>query len=162
MWFLSTIRLITRISARVIYSWLWWIPTRLTLIAIAGYFGLMYVLFGSVHVYEIKEYFGGNKWGYLFGFNLPIGWPMLVSFISMMAQGKGSETSLQRAIRFRNGQMRIKPPKEASKILKQTSMLDLIENSDSDVMESAKRGFEAEYRNSSPTKVFKDFMGDDG
>lgn len=140
---------------------MWWIPTRLTVIAIAGYFGLMYLLFGSVLVSEIKEYFGDNKWGYLFGFILPSGLPMFTAFVSMMAQGKSSETSLQKAIRFRNSQMRIKPPKEASNILKQTSILDVVENSDSDVMEKVKRGYEAEYGNSSVTNVFKRMMDDE-
>lgn len=161
MGLIAKIVIISRYLLWVIYLWMWWIPTRLTVIAIAGYFGMIYLLFGSILVSEIKEYFGDNKCGYLFGFILPFGFPMFLAFISMFAQGKNSETSLQRAIRFRNGQMQIKPPKEASKILKQTSMLDLIENSDSDVMEKAKRGFESEYRNSSATNVFKRMMDDE-
>lgn len=141
--------------------WIWVIPTRLTVLAIAVYFGLMYVLFGSVHVSEIKELLVGNKWGYFFGFILPFALPMFIAFISAFAQGKGAETSLQQAIRFRNSQMRIKPPKDASRILQKTSILDLMVNSNSDVMEKAKRGYEAEYGNSSPTKVFKDLMDED-
>ena len=139
--------------------WMWVIPKHLTIIAVAGYFGLMYLLFGTIHVAQIKIGFGDNKWGYFFGFILPLALPMLIAFFSMFSQGaSSSDNSLQRAIQFRNCQMRVKPPAEASNILKKTSLLDLIENSDSDVMLKAQRGFESQYGNSPPTRVFKDLM----
>jgi hypothetical protein len=141
--------------------WIWVIPTCLTILAIAGHFGLMYLVFDSVHVNEIKEYFGDNKWGYLFGFILPLALPMFIAFISAFAQGKGVESSLQQAMRFRNGQMRVKPPVEASKILRKTAFLDALNSEDSEVYEKARRGYDAQYGNSSPTKVYRDLMDDD-
>lgn len=161
MGLLRLLNIFIRIIIWGIYLWFWLVPTCLTVVAIAIYFGLIYWIFDTVHVSEIMEYFGGNKWGYFFGFILPFSLPMFIAFISAFAQGKRAETSLQQAIRFRNSQIRIKPPKEASNILKQTSMLDVIENSDSDVMEKVKRGFQAEYGNSSVTNVFKRMMDDE-
>jgi hypothetical protein len=103
------------------------------------YYGLIYWIFDTVHVTEIKEYFGDDKWGYLFGFLLPLALPIFIAFIAMMAHGKNSETSLQQAIRFRNGQMRVKSPVEASKILRKTAFLDALNSEDSEVYEKARR-----------------------
>ncbi len=162
MWLLNTIRLITRITSRIIYAWLWWIPTRLTVIAIAGYFGFIYLLYDTIHVSEIKQIYGDKKWGYFFGFFLPFAFPMFLAFISALAHGKGSSgSSLFQAIKFRNGQMRIKPPIEASTILRKTAFLDALNSNVSDTYHKARRGYDAQYGNSSPTRVFKDLMKDD-
>lgn len=143
----------------LIKIWIWVIPKNLTIIAIAGYFGLMYLLYGTIHVSEIKSDFGDNKWGYFFGFILPLALPMLIAFISMFSQGASSNgNSLQRAIQFRNSQMRNKTPIEASEVLKETSYLDALCKDDSDVFEKARRGFNAQYGNSPPTRVFEDIM----
>lgn len=160
MGLLRLLNIFIRIIIWGIYLWFWLVPTCLTVVAIAIYFGLIYWIFDTVHISEIKEYFGYDKWGYLFGFILPLALPMFIAFIAMMAQGKGAESSLQQAIRFRNGLMIVKPPVKASNILRKTAFLDALNSDDSEVYEKARRGYNAKYGNSSPTKVFNDLMDD--
>lgn len=50
--------------------------------------------------------------------------------------------------------------KDASEILKKTTYLDMLQKNDSDVFEKARRGFDATYGASSPTKAFRDLMDD--
>lgn len=143
--------------------WLWVIPTRLTILAIGLHLVLMYSIFGTVHVQEIKNIFNKNETAYFFGFTLPFSFPMFLSFLSAFAFDKmrSNETSLEQAIRFRNGQMRVKPPIEASKILRKTAYLDVLNSDESDVYESARRGYDASYSHKPPTEIFKDLMKDD-
>lgn len=152
----KTVRLVLLLAK----FWLWTIPTRLNVIGIGLYFGLIYVIFGTVHVQEIKALLGNDTTAYLFGFIQPFALPMFVAFISAFALSRqaSGKSSLEQALRFRNGQMSVKPDKEASRILRKTSYLDMLNSDDSDVFESARRGFSAQYGNKPPTKVFKDLM----
>lgn len=130
--------------------------------AVAGYFGLMYLIFGTVDVWQIKAQFEGNYWGYFIGFILPFTLPTFIAFFSAFAETRdSSRNSLQEALRYRNGQMRIKPDKEASKILRRTAYLDMLQSGDSEVFEQARRGFNATYGNKPPTDIFKDLMDND-
>lgn len=141
--------------------WIWVIPSRLTIIAIAGYFLLMLLLFGTVHVSEIKAML--SETAYLFGFVMPFALPMFIAFISAFGLSKqaSGRNSLEQAIKYRDGQMGVKPDVEASKILRKTAYLDMLNSHESEVFLSARRGFDAQYSTKSPTEVFKDLMNDD-
>lgn len=63
---------------------------------------------------------------------------MFLAFIYALAHGKGSSgSSLFQAIKFRNSQMLIKPPIEASSILRKTAFLDALNSDVSDAYDKA-------------------------
>ncbi len=151
---------IVRFILGLIYWWMWWIPTKLTLLAITFHLVVINIIWGTIDVLEIKENFEDSRLNYLLFFILPFGFTMFLAFISALSQGAlNNETSLNRAIRFRNAQMKNKTPKEAFNILISTSKLDVLKNADGEGYEKARRGFEAEQGNSSAAKVYRDFIG---
>lgn len=140
----------------------WWflkIPIRFSILALLGYCGLFFLLFGTMNLPKVENI--------LESIHLPkkswmiIGGPMFISFVALFVGGKGSKnvSSLDKVVQFRNGQMGISSDKKASEILQKTSELDAMQNNkDSEVYNKAKRGFEARFGTSSPATAFKELM----
>lgn len=152
---------VVRLILKIIYFWYWHIPTKFGMLAFIGYFLLIYIFFGAISVSEIKVILGKNDATFFICFWLPFAVPMLLSLGAIFGSSAGPKgKSLEDAIKFRNGQMNVSADKEASEILRKTSYLDMLNSNDSDVFKKARRGFDATYGASSPTKAFRDLMDD--
>lgn len=150
---------IIRFLARVIYLWYWWIPIQLGILSLMSYFGLIYLLFGTIDITEIQEILGNCETSFFLYFWVPFAVPIFLSLGACFASPVGSKSrSLDEAIRYRNGQMSVKPDKEAAEILGRTSYLDMLNSNDWNVFLAARQGFDARYGAKPPTEVFKDLM----
>lgn len=152
---------VVRLILKILYLWFWVIPIQFGMLAFICYFGLIYLLYGTISVSEIKMFLGKNDTTFFICYWLPFAVPMLLSLGAIFGSSLGSKSkSLEDAIIFRNGQMSKSSDKDASEILKKTTYLDMLQKNDSDVFEKARRGFDATYGASSPTKAFRDLMDD--
>lgn len=145
------------------YMWYWMIPIRLGALAFAGYFLLMYLIYGSLSPIEIRLFLKESGTTMFWGFFVPFGVPTLLSLGAMFGVTSPSAApnlnNINRAIQFRNGQMSVSTPQGAAEILEKTAHLDMIAaNSDQPVFNSALQGFDAKYGASSPTTVFNEMM----
>lgn len=161
---MSQLLKIILISLKVINYWLLVIPTKLSFFAFIGYNALIYLCFGEIDMNTIREDLGGRgSYMYLF-FMIFIGLPYIISFFSMFSQGMiapgvATNSALDRAIAYRNGQMNVSTPNKAYDIYKQTAHLDVIKaNSDNELGRKVARGFTAEMRNASPQEIYKKFV----
>lgn len=155
-----------KIPLKALYLWYWVIPIRFSVLAFAAYFGVMYLLYGSLYASDIQNVLEANGVGMFWGFVVPFVVPVFLSLGATFSGGgnpNASTSAIDDAIKFRNGQMNIAPPKKAAEILRKTAHLDVIQaNKDSnDVFKNASYGFDAKYGISSPTKVFDDIMKND-
>jgi hypothetical protein len=159
---LCRVRILTRVLIRVIYLWYWWIPLNLGLLALVSYFALIYLLYGTIEMQELNTILGKNGNNFFWKFWLPFGIPILLSLGSSLYGSKGVKNNkLDEAIRFRNGQMRVKSDKEASDILRKTNYLDLLQNDESVIFERARKGFDAKYGTKPTNEIFDDLMNED-
>lgn len=149
---------VIRILFRILYLWYWFIPIHFGMLAFVLYFGIIYLLYGTLNMSEIEHILGKSEKLFFFCFWLPFGVPLLLSLGSIFGSPVGANSSHNDALNFRNGQMSISSDKEASEILKETSYLDMLNSNNSEVFEKAKRGFEAKYGAKPPTEVFNDMM----
>lgn len=163
MMYLRIIKWVLKVVLKAIYVWQWWIPTRLTVIAVALQFLVMYFLFGTVHTSKVQDQFADNEASYLFFFIIPIAFPMIIAVMSCFAHGKMSNslTSVERALAFRAQKASVLPDKKVFELVKKTSALDFLQNSNSEVAKRAKSGMEATYGNEPPNKIIEDFLKDD-
>jgi hypothetical protein len=151
-----------QIVLRVLYLWYWIIPLNLGLLALVGYFGLIYLLFGTISMSEINEIVGKSGSAFFWQFWLPFAIPIFMSLGSTLYRSDGvKKQSLNEAIRFRNGQMKVKSDKEASEILRKTNYLDMLQKNDSEVFDKARRGFDAKCRTKPANEIFNDIMNKD-
>lgn len=143
-----------------LYMWYWIIPISFNVLAFAGYFLLMYLIYGSLQVSEINNFLEGHGISTFVGFFVPFGIPCFLALGAMFGLvSPSSLSSIDQAIDYRNRQMGISTPKEAAEILQKTSTLDAMKvYGHMDVMKSANQGFNAKYGTSSPTTVFKDMV----
>lgn len=108
---------------------------------------------------EINTILGKNGLDFFWKFWLPFAIPIFLSLGSTLYSSPGiKKQSLNEAIRFRNGQMKVKSDKEASEILERTNYLDMLQKSDSEVFEKARRGFDAKYRTKPANEIFNDMV----
>jgi len=147
----------------LLYLWYWMIPIRFSALAFFAYFGLMYMIYGSLDPTEIERLLKSYGISMFWGFFVPFGVPTFLSLGAMFGttspDNAPSPSALDQAIQFRNGQMSVSSPTEAAEILEKTSHLDAMRvYGHMDVMKSAQQGFDAKYGASSPTKVYNDIM----
>ena len=153
-----------KIILKALYMWYWMLPIRLGLLALVAYFGMIYFIFGSLQMTQIRDILEASDMNTFTGLFIPFGVPMLLALGSTFgvtyAGHAPSPSALDRAIQFRNGQMSVSTPQQAADILQKTAHLDLISaNKDTNsVFRSAAHGFDAKYGASSPTKVYNDIM----
>lgn len=146
------------------YMWYWMIPLRMGVIAFAGYFLMMFAIYGTISPTEIKLLLKDNGITMFWGYFIPFGIPTLLAFGAMFAATGASNiapspTALEDAIAYRNGQMSITTPQKAAEILNKTSNLDAMKvYGDMEVMKIAQQGFDAKYGASTPNRVFDDMM----
>lgn len=145
------------------YLWLWWIPTRLTVIAVALQFLVMYFLFGTVHTSKVHDQFADNETSYFFLFIIPFAFPMLISVMSCFAHGKMSNslTSIEKALSFRAQKASVLPNKKVFEMVMKTSALDFLQSNDSEIAKRAKSGMEATYGNQPAERIIEDFLKED-
>jgi hypothetical protein len=152
------------ISIKVINYWLLVIPTKLSFFAFIGYNALIYFYFGEIDVNTVKRELNGLGYFENLTFFIFFGIPYVLSFFSMFSQttsgpGNSIDTTLDRAIAYRNGQMDISTPNKAYEIYRKTAHLDVIKaNANSELGGKVARGFVAEMRNAPPQEIYKKFV----
>jgi hypothetical protein len=159
--FIFYLRILQKMMTKIIYFilkllkwWFWSIPLRFNILATATYFGIFYLVFGTIDVFDASKIMEKN--GINDGFIIFFAIPILLSFASFMAPSFGNASSpLSDAIKYRNGQMAINEDKKASEIFQKTAILDAMNNSsNSETMKQAERGFNARFGNDPPSKIF--------
>lgn len=160
---LHVLEWVIKITLKSIYLWLWWIPTRLTVIAVAFQFLVMYLCFGTVHASLIKDQIGDNEASYLFFFIIPFGFPMLIAVMTCFAHGKMSTsmTTIEKALAYRSQKAMTLTDKKVYEMVRKTSALDFLNSNDSEIAEKARAGLEATYGNQPPNKIIEDFLNED-
>jgi len=153
------------ILLKVLNYWFFVIPGRVALFAFIGYNLFIYFYFGAWDVNVVREALGGRYSTEYQLFLLFIVFPMVWSFFSMFAMtmdgprfSNRTNSALDAAIAYRNGQMTVSTSKKAFEIYKDTAHLDVMStNKNSAIFEQAVRGFNAKHGNSTPQKIFKAF-----
>ena len=149
---------------RVINLWLFIIPSRFTILALVFYFFVYNWIVGDQEFYLFKRELGGAGSWQNGLFAIFILFPIFYSWICMFTAVKTGDkinATLDDAINFRNGQMRISTPQNAFKILQKSSSLDVLKaNQENKIYADANIGFRALHGNDSPQKIYKGFIDD--
>lgn len=144
---------------KVLMYWFYIIPFNFHIIALAGYMLLFKVLYGGWQGYIVERACEDYGVSYFWGCFVPFAVPFFIAFFRLFTIGnntnRASTSALDNAIEHRNRMMNHKSDKEAYEIFQKTSSLDVMKNSNA--FDNAVRGFNAEYGNSSPSKIFDDF-----
>lgn len=143
----------------------WWffkIPSRYSVIALVGYNLLIYFTFGRWSIDAVQETLGKDSYKMAL-FHIFISFPMFWSFICCWSNAKltsskfrkSNTDAIDRAIEYRNGQIRVQTPQEAFETMKKTAVLDQIStNNGIDAYDKAMQGFNADFGNKTPQEIF--------
>lgn len=150
---------------KVLNFWFFVIPSRFTLLLIAVYMVVSYLILGDWGMVGVRNTFDyGTAPYYLY--LLFVGFPMFWAFICAWSDAKMTSagfsgqvnTALNNAIAYRNGQMSNKKAQEAFKIFKDTAHLDLMKaNQGNSHFDKAMSGFRADFGNKTPQEAFDAF-----
>lgn len=145
---------------KILNAWIFIIPSKLELVATIIYFGIMYLIFGTASMAELKYHVLEGNWFAQAAVWLLLGLPAFWGFASYMhdtsSVGGGVNNGLDQLIAHRNNMMNHAAPKDAYKIAKKTSHLDLINSGSS--YKNAVLGFNATVGKDGPSKAYKDIM----
>jgi hypothetical protein len=157
---MNTVVKILLYLAKMLNLWIFVIPMKLTLFATFINLGIMYLIFGTASMGEIKYHIlDGNLIGQLAVWIL-LGLPAFMGFVHMMAPtaiGSNINDNLNGLISHRNNMMNHASSKEAYEIMKKTAHLDVI--SSRPEFKNAVMGFNATVGKDSTSKAYKDMMG---
>lgn len=150
---------------KILNYWFFVIPARFTVLLIAVFMVVSYLILGDWGLVGVRKTFGYDTTPYnLYLFF--VGFPMFWAFICAWSDAKMTSagfsgqinTALNNAIAYRNGQMSNKTAQGAFKVYKDTAHLDLMKaNQCNPHFDKAMSGFRADFGNKTPQEAFNAF-----